>query len=402
MTKRLLPPKDSSEMADLIASCRAATTREELEKIAGKFKYANWHSLNSTLHHTLGINIPTPALASSDTNIAPRVEIPLEQLEGQVLKIVGKGNVTVGEISRQIDRSSETVIKLIDSLRQKHYEVALDETRHQVYLAHQPIQEFEATKFDYFRKFYRIGIAGDTQIGSKYQQMTLLHDAYRIFDERKTDFNLHPGDVFDGVDMYPGHRDEIFLYDADQQLNYGVTHFPKSTRGTKTYLIGGQHDYCFMKKIGYNIIEHLCEKRDDLIYRGFYSAEFEVKGIKIGLEHPGGGIAYALSYAPQKFVEDLGGYILSRVRNKPEELGMLPVAIFVGHYHKAILLPNYLGINVVGTPCFQSRTKYLQQKRHHPDVGCAIAEIWLNEQGNFSSFKVEFINMNDQIRENDC
>jgi len=261
--------------------------------------------------------------------------------------------------------------------------------------------EIEPTQFAYFRKFYRIGLVADTQIGSKYQQMTLLHDAYGIFDDRKTDFNLHAGDIFDGMDMYRGHRDELFLHDANDQRQYAIEHYPKSSRSTKTYLIGGQHDYCYMKQNGYNILEHLCENRDDLIYRGFYSAEFEVKEIKIGLEHPGGGIAYALSYAPQKFVEDLGGFILSRIRNKPEELSSLPIAIFIGHYHKSILLPNYLGINIVGLPCFQARTKYLQQKRHHPDVGCGIAEIWLNENNNVSSFKVEFINMNDRIKEND-
>jgi len=331
----------------------------------------------------------------------PIIEGLLNDVEQKVLDILQRGNISVGEISRQIDRSSETVIKIIDSLRAKHYEVALDEDKHQVYLAREPIGDFGATKFNYFRKFYRIGLVGDTQIGSKYQQMTLLHDAYKIFDDRKTDFNLHAGDVFDGINMYRGHLDELFLYDAEQQREYCIEHYPKSNRGTKTYMIGGQHDYCYMKQNGYNILSHLCEKRDDLIYRGFYSAEFEVKGLKIGLEHPGGGINYALSYAPQKFIEDIGGYILSRVRNRPEELGMLPVAIFFGHYHKAVLLPNYMGINTVGLPCFQSRTKYLQQKRHHPDVGCCIGEVWLNEDNNLASFKVEFINMNDRIKDND-
>lgn len=328
-------------------------------------------------------------------------ETALTDIEQAVLNIVQKGNVSVGEISRQIDRSSETVIKTIDSLRGGHYEVALDEVKHQVYLAHEPIKEFKPTQFNYFRKFYRIGLAGDTQIGSKYQQMTLLHEAYKIFDDRKTDFNLHPGDVFDGVNMYRGHLDELFLYSAEQQREYCVEHYPTSSRGTKTYLIGGQHDYCYMKQNGYNIIEHLCEKRSDLIYRGFYSAEFEVKGLRIGLEHPGGGINYALSYAIQKFMEDLGGYILTRIRNKPDELSQLPVAVFFGHYHKMMHLPSYMGIDAVGLPCFQARTKYLQQKKHHPDVGCAIAEIWLNEGNNLSSVKVEFINMNDRIKDND-
>lgn len=325
----------------------------------------------------------------------------LSSLEQSVLDIVQKGAVSVGEISRQVDRSSETVIKTIDLLRAKHYEVILDEVRHEVSIPHIPLTEFKPTEFKYYRKKYIIGLVGDTQIGSKYQQMTALYDAYSIFDSRLVDFILHAGDVLDGIDMYRGHRDELFLYDAEQQRKYAIEQYPKSKRGTKTYLIGGQHDYCYMKQNGYNILEHLCEERKDLVYKGFYSAEFNIKGLRIGLEHPGGGINYALSYAIQKFMEDVGGYVLTRVRNKPDELKQLPIAVFFGHYHKMIHLPSYMGIDAVGLPCFQARTKYLQQKRHHPDVGCAIAEIWLNENNNLGSVKVEFIIMNDRIKEND-
>ena len=325
----------------------------------------------------------------------------LSQLEQQVLSIVQRGAVSVGEVSRQVDRSAETIIKTTDSLRDKHYEVILDQTSHQLSIPYEPSKEFKPTEFKYFRKFYRIGLVSDTQIGSKYQQMTPLHDAYSIFDTRQTDFNVHAGDVFDGVDMYRGHRDELFLYDAEQQRNYAEKHYPHSKRGTNTYLIGGQHDYCYMKQNGYNILEHLCELRKDLIYRGFYSAEFSIKGLRIGLEHPGGGIAYALSYAIQKFTEDLAGYVLTRIRNKPEDLNLLPVMVFFGHYHKMMHLPSYMGVDAVGLPCFQSRTKYLQQKRHHPDVGCAIAEIYLDKNNNLSSTKIEFVNMNSQIKERD-
>lgn len=332
----------------------------------------------------------------------------LTPIESEVLDIVRVGVVSVGEISRQANPplgvSAETVIKTIDSLRAKSYEVNFDEASRQVSIPQIPGKDFKPTEFQYFKKFYRIGLVSDTHIGSKYQQMTLLYDAYKIFDERQVDFILHAGDVFDGVNMYRGHADELFLYDADQQLEYAVEHYPHSKgigRTVKTYLIGGQHDYSFIKQNGYNIIKHLCEKRKDLVYRGFYSAEFTIKGLRIGLEHPGGGIAYALSYAIQKFIEDVGGYTLTRIRNKPEELKQLPALIVFGHYHKMMLLPYYMGIDSVGMPCFQSRTKYLQQKRHHPDVGCAIVEIYLNRDNNLSATKTEFIIMNDRIMEQD-
>jgi len=393
MTRRLLPPDGSPELQKLIEVYPTAS-REWIEKTSKELGYKSSANFADCMWKRTGTRREQPATSLSQVG-------ELDDLETKVLKIVQAGRVSVSEISRQVDRSSETVIKTVDNLREKHYEVTIDEVAHQVYLPYEPSKEFAPTEFKYFRKTYRIGLAGDTQIGSKYQQMTLLHDTYSIFDNRQTDFNLHPGDVFDGVDMYRGHRDELFLYDAEQQREYAVKNYPKSKRGTKTYLIGGQHDYSFMKQNGYNILEHLCEKRKDLVYRGFYSAEFTIKGLRIGLEHPGGGIAYALSYAIQKFIEDLSGYVLTRIRNKPEELKLLPAAVFFGHYHKAMHLPYYMGIDAVGMPCFQSRTKYLQQKRHHPDVGCAIAEITLDQDNNLSSTKVEFILMNSQIKERD-
>ena len=353
------------------------------------------HSYRNRMHEIGGCKAEKP-----NVEILPTPQGELTDIEGQVLHIVRANPVSVGEISRQIDRSSETVIKVIDGLRAKHYAVNLDDLSKQVTIPQELALQFEPTDFKYFRNKYTIGLAGDTQIGSKYQQMSLLHDAYQIFDERKTDFNIHTGDFFDGVDMWRGHRDELFLFDADSQLKYGVEHYPKSKRGTKTYLIGGQHDYCYIKQNGYNIIEHLCEKRDDLIYRGYFNADFRIKGLMVGIQHPGGGVSYARSYSMQKAIEGITGHMMGIVRSNAERLADLPLIMVFGHWHIGVHLPNYMGIDAVALPCSQSQTKYLQQKKLMPDVGCAIAEIWLNEAKTISSTKIEFINMNGQIKKN--
>ena len=93
--------------------------------------------------------------------------------------------------------------------------------------------------------------------------------------------------------------------------------------------------------------------------------------------------------------------MLSEIR----EVGLDAIEIGYNFTAQAIkelkLLVDEMGIDVVSTYCFQSRTKYLQQKRHHPDVGCAIAEVQLNQDNTLSSSKIEFINMNGQIRKKD-
>jgi hypothetical protein len=325
----------------------------------------------------------------------------LSDLESSILSIVKKNVVSVGEISRQVDRSSETVIKTIDSLISKHYDVVLDETRHEVSIPHEPSKTFEPTEFKYYRNFFTIGIVTDTHLCSTYQQATLLHDAYKIFDDRQTDFNIHAGDLVDGIDMYRGHRQELFKFDASTQRQYAIDNYPKSSRNTKTYIIGGQHDFSFFKQNGYDIVEHICEKRDDLIYRGFFNTQFSVKGLLVDLQHPGGGLAYALSYNPQKLAESVSGYVLSTMRSNPANYKNLPVLMLIGHYHVPMHLPNYMGMDISTLPCFQTQTRYLQQKKKMPTVGCAIAELWLDKDNNLSSVTIEFIVMNHRVIEKD-
>jgi hypothetical protein len=331
----------------------------------------------------------------ASTGIEDGVSTELTPLEAQVLSIVKDNPVSVGEISRQIDRSAETVIKTIDSLREKHYEVELDDITRQVTIPQVPSKVFEPTEFKYFKKFYRAGIVSDTQICSKYQQMTLLHDAYKDFDDRQVDFILHAGDLDDGQDMYRGHHNEIFKHGAKEHSDYIVENYPTSRRGRKTYLVGGQHDFCWFKQNGHNILETICEKRKDLVYRGFFDARFRVKGLEVGLHHPGGGVAYARSYKIQKYIENMIGFIMSTPSATP------PILQLFGHWHIPCHLPKYMGVDAVSLPCFQSQTPYLAEKGLMPVVGYAVADIYLDKNDNLTSTKIEFVILNSKIIKGD-
>lgn len=319
----------------------------------------------------------------------------LSGIEASVLAIVQKGAVSVGEISRQVDRSSETVIKTMDGLRDKHYDVKLDGISRQVSIPQVPSKTFEPTKFKYFKKYYRIGLVSDTQIGSKYQQMSLLYDAYKDFDDRQVDFVLHAGDLGDGLNMYRGHHNEVFKHGGKELKDYIVEQYPSLARRRRTYVIGGQHDFCWFKQNGYDILEAICEKRKDLVYRGFFDAQFNIKGLNIRLHHPGGGVAYARSYKLQKYIENLIGFVTS-IPN-----AHAPVLLVSGHVHIPVHLPLYMGIDALSMPCFQSQTPYLAEKGLMPVVGYAVAEIYLGADNNLTSTKIEFIIMNAQIKEND-
>jgi len=338
-----------------------------------------------------------------DIRISDSIAIPsikaggLDDLEQQVLNIVLSETVSVGELSRRIDRSAETIIKTIDRLRAKSYEVILDEASKQVSIPQEPSKEFKPTEFEYFRKYYRIGLVSDTHLGSKYQQLTLLYDAYAEFNKQNVDFVLHAGDLFEGVGVYSGQDIEVFLHDpfGDTHIDYAEKNYPVLERGRKTYIIGGQHDRSFWKHKGRNVIEALCKKRKDLVYRGFYKAEFTIKGLKIGLMHPGGGVAYARSYRMQKIVENMVGFVASIPS------ATAPILQIMGHWHIPCHLPSYMGIDVVSLPCFQSQTPYLEQKGLMPVVGYGIAEVWLDRNKNETKVLISFYNQNARIAKGD-
>lgn len=362
-----------------------------LERLQKQWGYGDRSGFYKAMKRAYGI----PFRFSSQRQVIEEEPNKLTDIEKNILSVVRKQAVSVGEISRQVDRSAETVIKTIDSLREKSYEVILDEVSQQVSIPQEPTREFKPTEFKYFKKFYRIGLVSDAHMCSKYQQVTLLHDAYADFNKRQVDFVLNAGDLVDGRDVYRGQQEETFLYGADAQKDYVVQNYPKLERGRKTYVIGGQHDRSFFKDKGYNIIRAICQERKDLIDRGFYKAEFTVKGLLVGLQHPGGGVAYALSYKPQKIIESMMGYINSIPS------ATKPILQIFGHWHVAVHIPSYMGIDVISMPCFQAQTPYLEQLGKMPVVGYAVAEIYLDKDNNLTSTKIEFVIQNSQIRKAD-
>lgn len=377
-------PEGQKAIDDYTTAMRAED-RAELERLSQGLGFASVASYKRSMRDTYGIRIG---------GLRPITDGKISQLEQEVLNIVKGGAVSVGEISREVDRSRETVYKIIDSLRGKSYEVNIDEVSRQVTIPQEPSKEFKPTEIKYFKKFYRIGLVADTHFCSRYQQVTLLYDAYADFNKRQVDFVLHAGDLVDGKNMYRGQENEVFKHGADAQGEYVIQNYPYLERNRKTYIIGGQHDRSFFRDSGHNVVRAVCKERKDLVYRGFYKAEFIVKGLPIGLQHPGGGVAYALSYKMQKNIESMMGFVAS-IPSATKHI----LEVF-GHWHVAVHIPSYMGVDVIGMPCFQSQTPYLEQLGKMPVVGYAVAEISLDKDNNLSKTTVDFVIQNAHIKAN--
>ncbi len=224
---------------------------------------------------------------------------------------------------------------------------------------------------------FQFGIVSDTHFGSKYSQITWLHQFYKILNLRKIRTVFHIGDLSDGNGYhYPGQRFEMHITGADELNKFIIKNYPRLNNG-KSYLIAGQHDLDLWTQEGHDLLENVCEKRKDMVYLSQHDAYFNLGDRIIYLLHPAGGTAYALSYKPQKLIESFAS------ENKPH-------IVIIGHYHKAEYIPMLRNIYLFQAGCFQAQTPFAVKKNIQFHYGGWIIEMTVNDRG-ISDIKTEFV-----------
>jgi UDP-2,3-diacylglucosamine pyrophosphatase LpxH len=223
----------------------------------------------------------------------------------------------------------------------------------------------------------RFAIVGDTQIGSKYTQLTHLHNFYDLLVEQGIKDVYHTGDITDGLKMRPGHEFELYEYSADGQLDAVVRTYPKR-EGITTHFITGNHDASLYKHVGYDIGRAIAIQRPDMNYLGRDCAVVNLTpNCTLELRHPWDGTAYATSYKIQKMIEAM-------------EADSKPNILAVGHYHKEETL-FYRNIHAIQTACFQSQTPFTRGKGIYTVMGGFIITIRVDKNGYIQGFTPDFI-----------
>lgn len=221
------------------------------------------------------------------------------------------------------------------------------------------------------------GLMGDTQIGSKYTQMTHLNDFYDICAKRGINTVYHTGDITDGLKMRLGHEYELYEVTADDMCQDVINNYPKRP-GIKTYFITGNHDASIFKHVGYDIGNAIANNRDDMVYLGRDCARVNLTpNCTMELRHPWDGTAYALSYKMQKMIEGF-------------ESDSKPNILAVGHYHKCEYI-FYRNVHAIQTGCFQSQTPFTRGKGISVHMGGWIVTVRVDKDGTIKSISPEFI-----------
>ncbi len=221
------------------------------------------------------------------------------------------------------------------------------------------------------------GLMGDTQINSKYTQLTYLHEFYKICSDRGIRDIYHTGDIDDGEQMRIGHQYECYTQGADDHVAEIIKNYPKID-GIITHFITGNHDASIYKKCGVDIGKAIANARPDMRYLGRDCALVELAPHCIlELRHPWDGTAYALSYKPQKMIDGM-------------EADSKPNILAIGHYHKLEYL-FYRNIHCFQTGCFQMQTPFTRGKGISVHLGGWIITVEVDKEGHVLKISPEMI-----------
>jgi hypothetical protein len=225
---------------------------------------------------------------------------------------------------------------------------------------------------------HRFGVISDTHFGSKYCRDDVVATLYDWFAAEGITRVYHAGNWIDGEARFNKFDLVPEAHGMQAQLDLFVARYPRH-KGIEThYVAGDDHEGWYSQREGVDIGRMLeTTARDagrrDLKYLGYKEAFVTLEHARTGetskllVDHPGGGSAYADSYAAQKRIEAAQG-------------GEKPGMWIFGHWHKlGYFCPR--GVHVILAGCTKDLDPFGRKKGLRYDVGGLIVECRQDPQG---------------------
>lgn len=232
------------------------------------------------------------------------------------------------------------------------------------------------------------GACGDQHLCSKYAREDCLAMYYDWLAQREIKTVLNAGNWVDGEARFNMH--DLTVHGMDPQMQYLAANYPRRA-GMETWAITGEdHEGWWARREGVDVgryAERVMQDngRTDWHNVGFMECFIPLvnastgKSSQLCLMHPGGGSAYALSYAPQKIVEGFDG-------------GAKPAVLLIGHYHKSSYQMTR-NVHVVQTGCFQDQSLFMRQKKLAAHLGGWVIRLHVDPRtGAVDEFEMAFRN----------
>ena len=174
-----------------------------------------------------------------------------------------KSGLKISEITRKLNGSSiHVTYDAVRSYIRRHKNDISTETKPVVIQNQEPTVHNPKWNGTTVLKF---AIIGDTQLGSKYAQISHLNNFYKLCASEGIKDVYHTGDITDGLKMRSGHEYELYKTSADDMVQDVIDNYPKID-GITTHFITGNHDASIYKQVGYDIGNTIAEKRPDMKY----------------------------------------------------------------------------------------------------------------------------------------
>ena len=317
-----------------------------------------------------------------------KVWVPPIEVSGDTTKLrelLRRGPRTFDQLSEALKTTTQQVERMCEDLRSAGYLV--HEFGGHVEISKQPGPS-ESTEAHILRSdkkgYTKFGYVSDSHLCSKYAREDCLAELYNWFAGEGVSTVFNTGNWIDGEARFNKH--DIFVHGMENQVNYFVEHYPQRKGIVTKFISGDDHEGWYGQREGIDIGAFTESKarssgRKDLVHLGFIESFVTLEHLGNGsatqllLVHPGGGSAYATSYAPQKFVEALQG-------------GEKPGMILFGHWHKIfdLLIRNTI---CLGGGCTKDLDPFGRKMKLAYHIGGLIVETWQDEKGAIERWRVE-------------
>lgn len=299
------------------------------------------------------------------------MEKKLIQKMGEYLKKVR----TMTEIKRDFNLSEIEVMTIVHLLRKDGVNIVCDMKDSNLHIVNMKENNLDVSSSEKIivpkGQNFKVLVISDTRLCSKYQQLSIVNELYRIASSEGIDTVLHCGDISEGIYSSKNkYSDTVFRNDTNLQAEYIIENYPY-VEGIRTLFITGNQDDTHLKTNGINIGRLISEGRRDMKFLGNYGAVIKINESKTMLRHPTGKIPYTVSYKQQQFMNSI------RSEDKVDVL-------LNGHYLQAQRLP-YRDMYEFSIPSLVATTPYMSDNSLNNNVGAFILEYVFDDKGKIKN-----------------
>jgi len=234
-------------------------------------------------------------------------------------------------------------------------------------------QKYNPQKISFPERHVKFLVFSDAHMGHLCYRPDVTDKMIKDAKRQKCDFAINPGDTIEGMSGREGHIYELAHLGFTKQRDFFKSEFDKFDilgRDFKAYSIEAQdsHSGWYKNKgnMGLDIGEELEKANNHYKFVGFDEQDLILdNGLKIRMRHPGGGVAYAISYKMQKYVEAISG-------------GQKPHLVFQGHFHKANYI-FYRNIHCYDAGTLAEQTPFMKKIGTPAHLGYWIVDVKLNK-----------------------